>query len=73
MQLCFSTYLLTERGKHKWYICLQIGFLCFLLVVIVCKLLRYLFRDTSGYMPRGHTITQNKKRPGAVPSERKII
>ena len=38
------------------------GFLCFLLVVIVCKLLRYLFRDTSRYMPRGHRVF-NKLTP----------
>ena len=46
------------------------GFLCFLLVVIVCKLLRYLFRDTSRYMPRGHRVF-NKLTPlwGCVTSE----
>ena len=38
------------------------GFLCFLLVVIVCKLLRYLFRDTSRYMPGGHRVF-NKLTP----------
>ena len=66
MQHCCSTYLLTERGKHKWYICLRIGFLCLLLVVIVCKLLRYLLRDTSGYMPRGHRVFNKLTPPMGV-------
>ena len=52
--------------RNKWYICLRIGFLCFLLVVIACKLLRYLFRDTSGYIPRGHKVSNKFTPPVGV-------